>query len=153
MIRRRRILLGGLALAAVAGVGLWGADVFTESEIASSVRRRLGFLKLDDAGLHSFAKDQVAWILAKRPTWYRVKFHVRAMFSKSGPNWGFSADKRSRRERMVDNLATMYLLSSDFFSNGADESRIVRYVALYDPMRPCVNPFARPAVDPSAATG
>ena len=141
MIRRRRILLGGLAFAAVAGFGLWGADVFTESEIASSVRRRLGFLKLDDAGLHSFAKDQVAWVLSKRPTWYRVKFHVRALFSKSGPNWGF------RRQAFApgthggqpgDDVSAF----ERFLSNGADESRTVRYVALYDPMRPCVNPFA-----------
>jgi hypothetical protein len=153
MIKRRRILLGGLGIAAVAGLGVWGADIATESEIASSVRRRLGFLKLDEAGLHSFAKDQIAWLLAKRPTWYRIKFHIRALVSKpGGASWGLSTDKRTRRERMVDSLATKYLLSSDFFLNGADESRTVRYVNLYDPMRPCGNPFARPAVDRGAAS-
>lgn len=152
MIKRRGILLGALGVAATASLGLWGADVFTQSEIASSVRRRLSFLKLDEAGLHSFARDQVASILAKRPTWYRIKFHIRMMFSKSGPNWGVSTDTRSRRERMVDNLATMYLLSSDFFLNGADESRSVRYVALFDPMRACDNPFARPVEDPAGTS-
>lgn len=152
MIKRRRFLMGVLGVATTAGLGLWGAHVFTESEIASSVRRRLNFLKLDEAGLHAFARDQIASVLAKRPTWYRVKFHIRAMFSKSGPNWGVSTDTRSRRERMVDNLTTMYLLSSDLFLNVADESRIVRYVALYDPMRACDNPFARPAVDPAGTT-
>jgi hypothetical protein len=145
-------LLGALGVAATASLGLWGADVFTQSEIASSVRRRLSFLKLDEAGLHSFARDQVASILAKRPTWYRIKFHIRMMFSKSGPHWGVSTDNRSRRERMVDNLATIYLLSSDFFLNGADESRSVRYVALFDPMRACDNPFARPVVDPGGTS-
>jgi hypothetical protein len=107
---------------------------------------------LDEAGLRSFARDQIAWILAKRPTWYRIKFHIRLMFAKSGPNWGTSTDKRSRRERMVDNLTTTYLLSSDFFLNGSDESRVVRYVALFDPMRACDNPFARPVVDPAEAS-
>lgn len=145
--------MGALGIAATASLGLWGADVFTESEIVSSVRRRLGFLKLDEAGLHAFAKDQIASVLAKRPTWYRVKFHIRAMFSKSGPTWGVSTDTRSRRERMVDNLTTTYLLSSDLFLNGSDESRVVRYVALYDPMRACDNPFARPVVDPSGSIG
>jgi hypothetical protein len=152
LIKRRRILLGALGVVATASLGLWGADVFTQSEIASSVRRRLSFLKLDEAGLHAFARDQVASVLAKRPTWYRIKFHIRMMFSKSGPNWGVSTDHRSRREHIVDNLATMYLLSSDFFLNGADESRSVRYVALFDPMRACDNPFARPVVDPAGTS-
>jgi hypothetical protein len=37
-----------------------------------------------------------------------------------------------------------FLLSSDFFANGSEEGRNVRYVALYDPyLNPCANPFAR----------
>ena len=34
------------------------------------------------------------------------------------------------------------LLSTDFFLNGADESKVVRYVRYYDPIRGCRNPFA-----------
>jgi len=45
----------------------------------------------------------------------------------------------------------MYLLSSDFFQNHADESRTVRYLAYYDLLIPCQNPFARPAVEPASA--
>ena len=34
-----------------------------------------------------------------------------------------------------------FLLSTDFFQNGADESRLVRYVSFYDPyVSPCWNP-------------
>jgi hypothetical protein len=37
-----------------------------------------------------------------------------------------------------------YLLSTDFFRNGADESRLVRYLSYYDrAITPCNNPFAR----------
>ena len=37
-----------------------------------------------------------------------------------------------------------YLSSTDFFINDADESRPVRFVALYDPyVSPCYNPFRR----------
>lgn len=40
-----------------------------------------------------------------------------------------------------DNIFLRYLLSTDFFPNGADESRPVRYVMLYDPyVSPCWNP-------------
>lgn len=41
-------------------------------------------------------------------------------------------------------LYTRFLLSNDFFQNGADESRTLRYLALYNPyVNACRNPFAR----------
>ena len=39
-------------------------------------------------------------------------------------------------------LAT-FLLSTDFFLNGADELKTVRYIGYYDPYQGCQNPFAR----------
>ncbi|HME41154.1 MAG TPA: hypothetical protein VKG63_19520 [Steroidobacteraceae bacterium] len=147
MVKRRRILQIGLGIAAAAALGVWGVDIASEAEIAATVRRRLGFLHLDDAGLHSFAKDYISALLAKRPSWYRWKYHIQSFFRKPGARWGISTDTRSRRERLADNLATLYLLSSDLFSKGADESRTIQYVSLYDPMRACGSPFARPATD------
>jgi hypothetical protein len=89
-------------------------------------------------------------LLAKRPTWTRMKYHFITLFSKpSAAPWNTSTDKRTRGERMADNLAATYLLSSDFFLNKADQSQVVRYLNYYDPIRPCGNPFARPPVDPS----
>ena len=46
---------------------------------------------------------------------------------------------RHGEERVV----SAFLLSSDFFVNGADTSRIVRYLGFYDPLKACSNPFAR----------
>ena len=41
-------------------------------------------------------------------------------------------------------LYSRYLMSSDFFQNGADESKTVHYVAIYTPyLGACRNPFAR----------
>lgn len=151
MMDRRRLLLGGLGIAAVAAVGVWAADFATESEITSGIRRRLPFLRFDEDGLHSFAKDYIRSMLKKRPSWYRWKYHFHSLFTKATARWGMSTDTRSRRARLEDFFATMYLLSSDFFVTGADQSRIIRYVNLYDPMRACGNPFARSAMDP--ATG
>lgn len=153
MVKRRRFLLWGVGIAAAAVAGVWGVDIASESEIVSAVRRRLGFLRFDEAGLHSFAKDQIAALLAKRPSWYRWKYHFHSLFSKPpAARWGISNDTRTRRERMEDNLATIYLLSSDFFLKGADESRIIQYVSLYDPLRACGNPFARPVFDPESVS-
>ena len=143
MVARRSILVG-LGIAAVAAFGVWGVDLASETEIVSAVRRRLSFLRLDDEGLHSFAKDYVNAILAKRPSWYRWKYHIQSLFQKPGARWGISTDTRSRRQRMEDNLTTQYILSSDLFLKGPDESRIIQYVSLYDPMRACGSPFARP---------
>jgi hypothetical protein len=149
MMKRRKFIFAGAGAAAIAALGFGGWEV-AETQIASGVRRRLAFLRLDEAGLHRFARDQVAALAAKRPSWYRIKVHVHDVFAK-GPvvaNFGMSNDKRTRKEHTADNLATLFLLSSDFFWNGADTSRTVQYVGLYDPMRPCGNPFARLAAAP-----
>lgn len=142
---RRALLIGGIVVA-VGGVGLVGGDLVTESEIASAVRRKLSMLKLDEAGLQAFAKAQIATLLAKRPTWARLKSRLRSVLAQAPVIQydGISTDKRRRRDKIEDNLATLFLLSSDFFWNGADESRVVKYRELYDPMRACGNPFARP---------
>jgi hypothetical protein len=153
MIKRRRFLLGGLGIAAVAVLGVWGADIAAESEIVSGIRRRLGFLRFDDAGLHAFAKDYIRTMLAKRPSWYRWKYHFYTLFHKPVARWGMSSDRRSRRERMEDNLATLFLLSSDFFVKGADESRVIQYLNFYDPLRGCNSPFARPVLIPETTPG
>ncbi len=50
----------------------------------------------------------------------------------------------ARLEALEERICTAFLMSSDFFKNGADESRPVRYLALYEPTRiGCANPFAR----------
>jgi hypothetical protein len=144
MVKRRQLLLGGAAIAVCAGLFGLGETVL-KSEMAAAVRKRLGFLRLDEAGLAAFANDQVKALMAKRPSWQRIKLHFDTLFARSAAaRFGYSSDRRSRLERQEDNLATLYLLSSDFFQHGADESRIVRYVALFDPLRACDNPFARP---------
>jgi hypothetical protein len=157
MSTRRGFLLAGLGVVVVAGVGVIGfGRVAGQSHIVASVRRRLPFLKLDEAGLQAFAHDQVSVLLAKRPTWNRIKFHYSSLFEKPLTRFkGSSTDKRDRWQRMDDSFASTFLLSSDFFTNGADTTAVVRYVGFYDPLRPCGNPFWRPvqaaAADAKAA--
>ena len=148
MATRRRFLLIASGVVVAAAVGVVGiAPSVTEAQIVSHVRRRLSFLKLDEAGLRAFAKDQVAALLAKRPTWNRMKYHFLSIFTKTFTKYDRSNDRRSRMERMTDGFASTYLLSSDFFVNGANPANVVRYRSLYDPLRPCGNPFARPVLN------
>jgi hypothetical protein len=144
-VKRRNILLGGLGVVVVAGLGVIGfGRGAAEDKIVSLLRQRLSFLKLDEAGLHAFAHDHVGFLLAKRPTWTKWKYHFLQIFSKSVTRWNSSSDTRTRTERTVDHMASTYLLSTNFFTvNKGDTSQLVRYIALYDPMRPCGNPFAR----------
>jgi hypothetical protein len=143
MATRRGFLYATLGLLTL-GVGAFAADIVSEHEIVALVRKRLSFLNLDEGGLKSFAHDYIAAILAKRPTWGRIKFHVLSMFARPVARYGFSSDNRNRKQRLADNLATLYLLSSDFFTSESNEKAVVQYVNLYDPMRACGNPFARP---------
>ena len=154
MIGRRRLLQLSLGIVVLAGVGVVGfGRTAAEAEIVSHLRRRLRFLHLDESGLRAFARDQVEFLLAKRPTWVRWKYHfLHALGPKAFSRFDTSNDRRSRTARLVDNLSETYLLSSDFFLQGADESRTVRYLQFYDPMRPCGNPFARPVIDDRAAS-
>lgn len=144
-MKTRRFVVFGLGATAVIGLGLFGTDALAESTLASMVRRRLSFLKLDDKGPDQFARDQIAALASKRPSLARIKTRISVALAKPYSRYrGISNDTRSRRERLEDNLATLYLLSSDFFTTGADPERTIHYVHLYDPIRACVNPFARP---------
>ena len=152
-ISRRGLLWSAASVVAVTGLGVIGFGPMTaRAQIASHIRRRLHFLRLEEEGLQTFARDQVDAILKKRPTWNRMKYHFMSVLPKPISKYNRSNDARSRTDRIEDNFVTTYLLSSDFFINGADASQTVHYIGFYDPMHPCGNPFARPAVDTRAPT-
>jgi hypothetical protein len=49
-----------------------------------------------------------------------------------------------RLSELDDDFYTRFLLSTDFFQNGADESRALGYVAIYGPtITNCYNPLAK----------
>lgn len=50
--------------------------------------------------------------------------------------------KVKRKPRKADDAVRLFLLSTDFFAHGADESRPLAYAQLYDPYRnPCYDPM------------
>jgi hypothetical protein len=149
VISRRWLIVGGLGAVGAAGLGAWGLGrLGFQMEIASILRRRLGFLKLDEGGVRAFAKDQTRATFGKKiPTWNRLRYHMLASGASSFKRFYRSTGTHSRMGGFEDALVSTYLLSSDFFWNGSDESREVNYVAYYDPNRPCNNPFARPVVE------
>ncbi|MGB5081167.1 MAG: hypothetical protein WBO23_10540 [Burkholderiales bacterium] len=148
MLRRRQFLVAGLAgLAGLTGLVTWrfirSSD---EDAIIAVLRKRLDYLLLDDNGLRAFAGDLVAQktISGNKLRMLDVAGPVYTQLSFASYRNALARALRHGEERIV----TLYLLSSDFFPTGADETRTVRYVGYYDPIRyprpPCSNPFSRP---------
>jgi hypothetical protein len=83
--------------------------------IAGRIREAFPYLKLDAEGLAAFSRDLVT---------YRDAGELR------------TAAFLGLRER--------FLLSTSFFDDGADEAKVVEYVAFHDPyITPCSNRLAR----------
>jgi len=97
------------------------------SVIAQVLERNLGYLQSREEDRERFARD----FALEAPM---AEAHLTERVRWSG----------ARIEALEERICATFLMSSDFFRNGADESRPVRYLALYQPPRVgCTNPFAR----------
>lgn len=103
--------------------------------IEAIVRKQLPFLDLDPEGVRTFATD----LIAGRSTDFPAHFNVLARVPVA--LWDFLPARDELAAFEVE-VARTYLLSTDFFSGGADESATVLYVGFFDRyVRPCSNPF------------
>lgn len=146
MLSRRALLVaaGAAGLSGFAGLRFVLAD--PEQAIVAVLRKRLDYLRLDDDGLAAFARDVLRRDAVSK-TRLRALSAVGLMALPLDVVGVRPAVLRNGEERIV----TFYLLSTDFFANGADVSRVVRYLGYYDPfLRPCQNPFPRSVTDPAA---
>jgi hypothetical protein len=142
-ISRRRFILSTL----LAGISLYlgGWWIFkvrqgdTSDIIATLVRKKLDYLQLDEAGLNKFAEEYgpfIQQVSAQRLSWL-------GMFS---PLYLYTdlLDSTDMMEILGEQAAIIFLISSDFFWYGSDETRVINYLGLYNPyVRPCANPFAK----------
>lgn len=126
---RRRWLLG-LALGLAGGSLMWrvfGRREPRGSAAARVVEKKLDYLQTSEEDRERFARD----------------FAVEAPMAE-GRLAGRDRWSGARVEALEERICAAFLLSTDFFRNGADEGRPVRYLALYEPTKiGCVNPFAR----------
>jgi hypothetical protein len=109
--------------------------------VAAILRRRLRRLPLDPESLETFTRDYLA-----------SRERYRATLTRLAPlAWPLRVLSPYRflplghpLRRLEDNVVSRYLLSTDFFQNGSNESRTPRYVGFHEPLdRPCANPFAQ----------
>jgi hypothetical protein len=151
-LRRRRFLLIG-AGSAVGLLGTFGVARWYRGDppsvIAAILERRLGYLQVDKA---SFARFASAYVETRKE--YQRELSLLAMFSlpyRYVTPYPWLKSGHSLR-RLEDNVVSRYLLSTDFFAHGGDESRRVEYIEFHDPYSiACRNPFAQSAGDDGAA--
>lgn len=144
-LTRRAFLITGLA--ALGGAGAWwaarglGQPGYVDDLIVRILRRNLSYLTLADADLRAFAADVTAdqSVLQTRDT------RLAALAYPLYPNLPDALMDDATLKPIEDDLVSRFLLSSDFFWNGADEATPVAYLGYYIPGRsPCFNPLLRP---------
>lgn len=147
MVSRRRFLLA-VTVGGIAALTTWRLSRGSEEDaIIAVLRKRLDYLILDEQGLRAYARDLVGRqvVSSTKLRLIEVAAPIYTYLDVSSYENVLSQVVRHGEER----VASLYLLSSDFFLNGADDTRIVRYRGYYDPIRQpraCENPFARPLV-------
>lgn len=138
-ISRRTMILGGLlggGLVVIGGSLYW----MTGESVEDMIKRRLGYLKLNDGVVAEFANAFRASQPAKATLLQRVMQDpgkaIRAVLSGSR-----GLGKLSQAEERV---CTMFLFSTDFFQTGADVNRRPNYLYFADPYAsPCTNAVAK----------
>jgi hypothetical protein len=139
-MNRRKLIVGSI-VAAVAVLGSRFGFANPEDAVIRVLHKRLDYLKLDPDGVRSFATD----VQQKK---FISRFRLRVI-DFAGPLYGetnVSPDGHfgSALRHGEDHVVTQFLISSDFFINGADTSRVVKYRGWFNPLQACGNPFARP---------
>lgn len=145
-MKRRHFLyaLSGVASLTAAVFGWRYLHMTGQDAIVSIVSRRLNYLRLDAAGLRRFAADFVA---TQDISGAKLRSLAASGLIDAHLPLPVTSSLAEEISHGADRLVTQYLLSSDFFLKGADVSREVLYIAQYDPVRACGNPFARRPTD------
>jgi hypothetical protein len=139
-MKRRTFVLAGLGTAGALTAWQFAA-ANDEETITMVVHRRLDYLTLDPNGVRRFSHDMAALHVISKAR-MNIISAIRPLYTRFPLSSGENALAYKLRHG-EDRIVSTYLLSSDFFLNGADEARVVQYVGLPDSRRACGNPFAR----------
>jgi len=90
----------------------------------------LSYLKLDKNGVKQFVSDYFSYQPGVMEN-LRWKYY-------------FIVNKDISDSNVLYEMVRIYLISSDFFTNGMDKNRIVQYTSFYNPYKgKVINPFSR----------
>lgn len=138
---RRFFLRWTIRLVVYGTVGHWFYRAIKGTDYTVSViQRELGFLKIDDETLMLFAKDyrefatQQEWGSIESATFLAPLDNLAKSLGGSGWSKAFGS--------LDYDICSRFLLSTDFFPKGADESRPLKYLSFHNPFAGCMNHFA-----------
>jgi hypothetical protein len=104
--------------------------------ISAVLWKKLSWLQLEEEGVNAFAHDYnfqrlTSWAGMVVPLYEYVDvFELTPLAGEF--------------QEIEDKIVLLYLLSTDFFLNDADESKVVKYLGYYDPYSTdFINPLAR----------
>lgn len=143
-LTRRALLTGGLACLTVLVAAPYAAYQYRYGNPADIViailRRRVGYLRTAPGSFERFANEYLAYKAQHREQLARLSIIALPFTYVTLYRW---LPLGHWLRRLEDNVVGKYLLSTDFFIHGADESRRVEYLSFYEPhLAPCRNPFA-----------
>lgn len=138
MKRRKFIQLTGIAAAGAAIPGIAYLSTNLKDSAAEIIINEFHYLKLDREGVNKF----VEVFLQKYPPSSKFTAKVRT---------ANLLNLKASDARLGSTITKEYLLSTDFFRNKMDESKVVKYIGFYDPYHmPCTNPFSATFYPPSS---
>ncbi|WEK21221.1 MAG: hypothetical protein P0Y49_08710 [Candidatus Pedobacter colombiensis] len=131
MERRKFIILTGVGVGmSIIPASLYFMESGLKKYVTLILRRELFYLKLESEGVSRYVDD---YFKATRNDMVSTLKWKILYYSNS--NW-----KKSDR---IGNLIKYYLLSSDFFINKTDESKLVNYLGLFNSYKsPVPNPYS-----------
>lgn len=129
-------IVGGAAALTTAYKWYFGEP---QSVIIAILNRRLALLNIDRDSFYLFAADYLAF----------RKDYRKQLSAMSVVSWPLRyvspyelLPMGASLRRLEDNVVSKYLLSTDFFQNGAESKRPIKYFSFYDPyVSICRNPF------------
>lgn len=109
--------------------------------VVSILKRRVGYLRVDHEVFYVFAKDYLEFRKGYEKELKKLYVASLPLRFMSPYAW---LDQGHAFRRLEDNVVSKFLLSTDFFQNGANDRTVVTYLSFYDPQRAvCRNPLAR----------
>lgn len=131
MKRRKFLLLIGVGTGSLAvPASLYFLSPAIKEYATLLIKRELNYLKLEEGSVQKYIEDYFKY--AQNDLVSKLKWKV-MYYWRIGPE----------QSTILFELVKYYLLSSDFFINKTDESKLVRYLGLYSPYTsPVPNPFS-----------
>lgn len=144
-VTRRTALKSGLVVAvgfAVIGISLKGK--FSISSAKTWLSR---FTKFGPIDARDYLKKNFAYLDLQVSDEQFENFYNNYTIDNhkiSQKAWDIATGRGEEYHRVaIDNMATAFLMSTDFFLNGADESKPVNYIGCFSPyITPCWNPVS-----------